>query len=306
MAKTLPNGQIKVEAGDTLYGIYGANWKTLSGYAGDPKKLPIGTVLPSPSSGGASGSSGKTSQDQPLTDAEYEAGLINNPINAARIAKGNTAEMLAYASMTGDLSGLIDEYGQPFSTEQQQEALARGMEDNKLYYEAMQEKDKADTESNLAQRKADYQDYLLKAGEDFAQDKTTLDQNAANTGMLFSTARNQKEQKLQKSYEQEQASKLASYGRDISNTARDYQYQYGNEAAGGLSQYYNLGSNTYNPNVATGGVGTGGLSSIYNPSQYNFQGRQKVARRAAANQRAAGYLTNRGNKLLSTSYQNQL
>lgn len=304
MAKTLPNGQIQVEAGDTLSGIYGANWKALSGYTGDPRKLPIGTVLPSPKPN-APVIAGKTDPKQPLTDAEYDAGVANNPLNAARIAKGNTAEMLAYAASSGDLSSLVDEYGQPFSTQMQQDALTQGMEDNKLYYEAMQAKEKADTESALAQKAADYQDYLIKAGENFASDKTTLDQNAADTGMLFSTARNQKEQKLQTAYQREGASKLGSYGRSIADTARNYQYAYGNEAAGGLSQFYNLGSNQYNPGVASGGVTPGGLSSIYSPSQYNFQGTQNVARKAAANVRAAGYLTNRGNKLLATGYQNQ-
>ena len=42
MAKTLPSGEIQVEQGDTLSGIYGSNWKELSGYTGDPTKLPIG------------------------------------------------------------------------------------------------------------------------------------------------------------------------------------------------------------------------------------------------------------------------
>jgi hypothetical protein len=46
MAKTLADGRIQVESGDTLSGIYGANWKTLSGYSGDPTKLQIGTILP--------------------------------------------------------------------------------------------------------------------------------------------------------------------------------------------------------------------------------------------------------------------
>lgn len=34
-----------VKPGDTLYSIYGDNWKTLSGYQGDPTKLSVGTVL---------------------------------------------------------------------------------------------------------------------------------------------------------------------------------------------------------------------------------------------------------------------
>jgi hypothetical protein len=49
MAKQLADGRIQIEKGDTLYSIYGPNWKQLSGYAGDPTKLQIGTVLPSPS-----------------------------------------------------------------------------------------------------------------------------------------------------------------------------------------------------------------------------------------------------------------
>lgn len=38
-----------VKPGDTLYGIYGPNWRQLSGYNGDPTKLQIGTALPGPS-----------------------------------------------------------------------------------------------------------------------------------------------------------------------------------------------------------------------------------------------------------------
>ena len=46
MAQTLKDKRIKVEAGDTLSGIYGSDWKNLSGYTGDPTKLQIGTILP--------------------------------------------------------------------------------------------------------------------------------------------------------------------------------------------------------------------------------------------------------------------
>lgn len=275
-----------------------------TGFYGAQTKAAIDKWKANLSSGGTK-SSKKTDPKQPYTDAEYEAAVVNHPINAQRIAKGNTSEALQYAATSGDLSGLVNEYGQPFSLADQQEALKQGMEDNRLYYEALQANDKAETERALAQKAADYQDYLLSSGEKFSQDKSTLDQNAADTGMLFSTARNQKEQKLQKAYEREGASKLASYGRDVTGLAQKYQYQYGNDATNALSQYYSAGQNTYNPNVATGGVGTGSLSSIYNPSQFNFQGTQNVARKAAANVRAAGYLANKGNKLLASGYNNQ-
>lgn len=39
---------ITVKKGDTLYGIYGPNWKQISGYKGDPTKLAVGTRLPDP------------------------------------------------------------------------------------------------------------------------------------------------------------------------------------------------------------------------------------------------------------------
>lgn len=35
-----------VKGGDTLSGLYGSNWQSLSGYTGDPTKLQIGTKLP--------------------------------------------------------------------------------------------------------------------------------------------------------------------------------------------------------------------------------------------------------------------
>jgi hypothetical protein len=98
---------------------------------------------------------------------------------------------------------------------------------------------------------------------------------------------------------------MRNTGVNMANTARNFQYKYGNDATKGLSNYYNLGSNTFNANKASGGVGSGGLSSVYDPSRFNFQGTENVARLANANTRAAGYLWNKGNKLLSTGYKNQ-
>jgi hypothetical protein len=282
---------------DTGYGIYGpktqaAMKRRASGQP--PKATPVNNQ-----------SAGSNSNSQPYSDEEYSSAVANNPIVQQSVARGNSASDLEYAAATGDYSGLVNQYGQPFSLEDQQDALAQAEEDNKLYYEALQSKETADAEASLAQKQADYQNYLLTSGQKFQEDKTGLDQTAANQGVLFSGGRKQKEETLQKTYEQEQAYKQDSLGRDISNTARDYQYKYGNDAAKGLSQYYKLGGNTYNANVAQGGVSSGGLSSIYNPSQYNYQGTVNVERKAAAQKRAAGYLWNKGNKLLSTSYNNQ-
>lgn len=46
MPKTLPDGRIEIEKGDTLYDIYGSDWKNASGYSDDPTQLQIGSVLP--------------------------------------------------------------------------------------------------------------------------------------------------------------------------------------------------------------------------------------------------------------------
>jgi len=255
--------------------------------------------------GVASGTNSSSNKDQPYSDDEYTQALNNNSIIQNSVSKGNTAEDLAYAAETGDFSGIRDEFGQPFSQEQQQKALAESVEDNKLYYEALKSKETADTESALAQKKADYQDYLVNSGQNFEADKAQSDKTASDKGVLFSGGRVQKERNLERAYNQDQASKLASTGRSIGNTARDYQYKYGGDAANDLSQYYKLGSNTFNASKATGGVGSGSLSKAYNPRDYDYQGTTNVNQLANAQQRAASKLWNKGNKLLASGYNNQ-
>ena len=292
--KLVREGYMSQEEVNTGYGIFGPRTTAAlnNAEAGNkPKYAPI--------------SSASGAGDQPYSDEEYTAALNEHPIIKASVAKGNTADDLAYAASTGDFSGLVNQFGQPFSLEDQQAALKQAEEDNALYYDALQSKDTADAEAALAQKQADYQNFLLTSGQNFEADKATADQSAANSGVLFSGGRVQKEKNLQRSYEQDQAYKQGNLGRDIANTARDFQYKYGNDSAKGLSQYYKLGANTYNANVAQGGVGSGGLSKIYNPKEFDYQGTQNVARKTEAQKRAAGYLWNKGNKLLATSYNNQ-
>jgi len=251
--------------------------------------------------------SGKASsgQDQASVDALYKAAAAKNPVINDLTKGGSTVDQIVMALSTGDLSGITDPMGMPFSVQDQQAALQQADEDQKLFYEALKTKETTDAESALAQKQADYQDYLISSGQQFEGDKTKLDQNAVNQGVLFSGGRVQKEKNLERTYGQDQASKLATMTRDIGSTANDFQYKYGKEATQGLNKYYNLGGNTFNANTAQGGVGTMGLSSVYNPNQYDFQGTRNVERKAAANTRAAGLLWNKGNKLLATGYNNQ-
>ena len=244
-------------------------------------------------------------ETQADVDKKYADAAAQNPAIAALAQGGSSLEEIINGLSTGDISGLVDWQGKPFSVEDQQAALAKGMEDNRLYYEAMQAKDKATAESSLAQKQADYQDYLINAAQSFQTDKTKADQSAADSGVLFSGGRAQREKNLARAYEQDQASKLGTVSRNIGTTANDFQYKYGGDAATGLNKYYQLGSNSFNPNVATGGASTNGLSTVYNPNNYNFQGTVNNEQKANANTRAAGYLWNKGNKLLATGYNNK-
>jgi murein L,D-transpeptidase YcbB/YkuD len=244
-------------------------------------------------------------EDQATVDARYNEAAGKNPVIANLTKGGSSLEQIIDGLSTGNLSGITDANGMPFSAEDQHAALVQADADTKLYYEALQQKETADSEAALAAKQADYQDYLLKSGQNFQEDKATADQTAANQGVLFSGGRVQKEKNLQRSYEQDQATKLRNTTADIGSIASEYQYKYGNDSANSLSKYYNLGGNTFNANTATGGVGSTGLSSVYNPNKFNYQGTQNVARKTAANTRAAGLLWNKGNKLLASGYNNQ-
>jgi len=244
-------------------------------------------------------------ETQASVDKRYADAAASNPAIATLAKGGSSLDEIINGLSTGNLSGIVDWQGKPFSTQDQQAALDQGMKDNQAFYDAQQEKDKADVEANLAQKQADYQDYLINSGEQFQTDKATSDQTAANNGVLFSGGRVQKEKKMASAYNQDQATKQRNLANSVGTAARDFQYKYGNDAANGLSKYYQAGSNTYDPSTAAGGVASSGLSTIYNPSGYNFQGTVKNEQKANANTRAAGLLWNKGNKLLATGYNNK-
>jgi len=182
-----------------------------------------------------------------------------------------------------------------------QEAFAAGEQE----YQQQKQYETLNTQDLLKQKQLDYQNYLDTSATKFQEEKAKQDQEAASQGVLFSGGRAQKQQNLQRTYEQENAYKKDTAGLSMGGTARDYQYKYGNDAASSLSSYYNLGGNTYNPNVATGGVGSSGLSSVYSPSQGNFYGTKLKERTVKAQEYASGLLWNKGNKIVSGGYKNQ-
>lgn len=243
---------------------------------------------------------------RPPTQEEIAAEVSAHPTMAPLVQKYGTPEA-AWAASGGDISQFQDQYGQPFSQEDQTKALSDSEAALDPYYKAEREKDTADTEALFAKDKSDFQSYLDTSGDNFQSDKAKLDQTAADQGVLFSGGRVQKQQNLQKSYLNDQNDKLNTLTSNVGNAARDYQYKYGNTNANApaLSQYYQAPTNNYNASVARGGVTPGGLSSVYNTGAYNFQGTEINKAKSEAQKRAAGLLFNKGNKLVAGGYKNQ-
>lgn len=243
------------------------------------------------------------SQPQPKTQVELDAMYAGTAASHPALS-GNSPEAITYATSTGDYSALVNAQGKPFSVADQEAAVAQATADLTPYYQAEQTKETQDTQASFATKQAEYQKYLEDQASKFETEKATQDQTAANQGVLFSGGRAQRLQQLGDTYSRNDTYKRSTVGSDIGNTARDFGYKYGDQAAGDLSSYYNLGTNTYNPNVTTGGVGSSGLSSVYNANQ-GFQGTQINRAKSEAQKRAAGLLSNKGNKLVASGYTNQ-
>lgn len=235
---------------------------------------------------------------------EANANKILNPV--AEGATGPTIKYNTYADALagagGNVTDMTNQYGQPFSVADQQAALSAAEAAGGPAFEQEKQKEQQDAAATLASQQQQYETYQRESGVNFAKDKTAQDQSAAEHGVLFSGGRQQKLQNLQSAYQTDQASKRNTLGTNIGNVARDYQYKYGNQAAQGLSQYYQAGGNTYNPN---GGAGSQGLSSVYNPAASNFYGTEVKKQKVGANQYAAGLLWNKGNKIVPGGYKNQ-
>ena len=227
-----------------------------------------------------------------------------DPLLSSFFNAGNSYEDMLRATSTGDFSSITNPVtGKPFTAKEQQDALRRGEEDNRAYYEQLKEKETQDAESKLKQDQLDWQNYLSNQAVNFESDKSSLDSDAANRGVLFSGGRVQKQNALQSKYSGEEAYKRETLAGSIGDTARDYQYKYGNKGASGLSDYYKLGSNTYN--ATTGATGAGGLSRVYSPRDSDFAGTRIGERAAGANTFAADYLWNKANKIQLSGYNNK-
>lgn len=240
----------------------------------------------------------------PSIESVMEA-LTRNP--EIRKYSQSAVEDIVGAYLTGDWSGVTDLTGMPFTPEQQQAAVAEAERVLAPAYKAVETYDRAVTEDALKGNQATFGQFNKDEAKAFGEEKDALDQDAADRGVLFSGSRVQKLKDLRNTYEDREALMRRNVAESSRAIARAHQYDYGNEAAEGLSDLYTLPTESrFNPNVAGGKVTSGKtLSSVYNPGQYSFQGTQPVAQKAAVQTRAATQLTNRANKLTLGGYMNK-
>jgi hypothetical protein len=246
----------------------------------------------------------KTTAAYAKYQADVNSAAAAHPVVGPAIQKYGSVDQ-ALSAAGGTVTNLQDAYGTPFSGADQAAAVNQATQEGQPFFEAQKQKAMQDAAASLANEQSQYGAYQANQARQFQADKQTQDQTAASQGVLFSGGRAQKLANLGATYTTDQAAKLAQLGANVGQTARDFQYKYGNDAAQNLSQYYTAGGNVYNPNVAQGGATQGALSSIYNPGASNFQGTEVNAAKAAAQQRAAGLLWNKGNKILPLGYKNQ-
>lgn len=221
-----------------------------------------------------------------------------------KIQASASPDQILGAYTSGDWNGITDLTGRPFTSKDvraaekdAERALAPGFREQESY-------DTAVVEDSLRQNQEDFGNFLKTEGEAFETDKGNQDQNAADSGVLFSGARFQKLNDLKKTYDERQAIRRNQFADNIGSTARNFQYQYGDKGANKISSFYRLpDANTYNPGTTQKMVTPGmNLSSVYDPAKYNFQGTTVNANKAAVQTRAAGLLANRANKLTASGY----
>lgn len=216
-----------------------------------------------------------------------------------RYAGANDPTSILTAYMSGDWSGVTDLTGKPFTDAQQAAAVSQAERALAPAYKAQVAYDEAAVKETLQGEQESFGQFQQDERQAFEDTKDQLDQDAANQGVLFSGARVQKNNDLRTTYAEREAQRRAQGGQRIAKTARDFQYSYGDEAARGLNDMYRLpGESRFDANVAHGAVTSSPtLSSVYNPSQYKFQGTKPVAQKTAVQTRAAGLLANKANKL---------
>lgn len=234
------------------------------------------------------------------------AALSSNP-DVVRYGGTNSPDAILNAYMSNDWSNVTNLTGMPFTKEQQQAAVIQSERALAPAYRAQESFDRSVVTDTLGAEQEGVEQFRDAEAKAFGTEKDTLDQNAADQGVLFSGSRFQKLNDLRNTYQDREAQNVSGAQSRMRKTARDYQYKYGDSAARGLRDLYEVPTpSTFNANVAGGKVSpSGGIASMYNPKEFNFQGTAPVAQKAAVQTRAASLLGNRANKLSAYGYKTQ-
>jgi len=244
-------------------------------------------------------------QDQMDLNKNYNAGLKVDGIWGPKSQAAYDAATAQHsAQIKNDIK--VAETGQGYSQEEWDKAFNENLGVLNPSYQQELAYEKAGLASALEQGQADYGQYQEDQASKFEADKTALDQNAADQGVLFSGGRVQKEKKLGSSYANADKYKRDTYGREVGDNLRKFEYKYGGGSMNGLSDLYKTKSNIYNPNVATSGVSNSSLSSVYTQPNGGYYGTNNTKIKSEAAQRAYGQLGNVSNKNNPYGYLNKL
>lgn len=236
------------------------------------------------------------------------ASALSKHPDVIRYGGTNSPDALVNAYMTNDWSNLTNLTGKPFTRAQQEQAVSAAERALAPAFKAQEAYDTSVVSDALAAEQGNVNQFRANEKQAFGAQKDTLDQSAADQGVLFSGSRFQKLNDLRKTYADREAQNVISSQNRIQNTARDFQYKYGDTAAKGLSDLYKLpDSSNFNANVAGGKVTPSStMSSAYNTDRFKFQGTAPVSQKASIQTRAASLLGNKANKLSAYGYKTQL
>lgn len=232
--------------------------------------------------------------------------LSRNP-DVIRYGGTNSPDAILNAYMTNDWSNVTTLTGMPFSRKQQEEAVTAAERALNPAYRAQEAYDTSVVTDTLEAERAGVEQFRDSEEQNFGIEKDNQDQSAADQGILFSGSRFQKLNDLRNTYQDREAQNLAGAEGRVRTAARNFQYKYGDPAAKSLKSFYQMpGQSNFNANVAGGKVTpSSGISSVYNPKEFKFQGTAPVSQKAAVQTRAASLLGNRANKLSASGYKTQ-
>lgn len=232
---------------------------------------------------------------------------VSSNKDVQRFAGANGADAVLNAYMTGNWSGVVDLTGKPFTREQQQKAVSEAEKVLAPAYKEGESYDRSVTEDTLRAEQEGFKEFQKTEERDFGDMKDSQDQASADQGILFTGSRAEKLNDLRNTFEDRQRIARQQSTERTRQTMRNYQYDYGGDAAKGLRDMYKLpGASGYDANVAGGMVRRSPtLSAVYDPKEFDFQGRKPVAQKAAVQTRAASQLANTANKLTLGGYANK-